>query len=161
MPGAAINMHLAASMFVVHQAGAAGGAGFPALKEVASEDTENPGSKRQTEKSLAGVVDLIFRAVDGAAQASVIATELSNVPVVNLVAGMLDAEEVHAREAEMAGVLKMKANNRATEIAAQATGLVVPKVGLAERTTGVHCAALQRLAERSGANSPRLTCAHR
>jgi len=156
MTGAAINMHLAASMFVLHQPGAAGGVDSPAFKEIAS-DRDDPASKRQTVKSLAGVVDGIVRAVDGAAQASVIAKELSNVPAVNLVAGVLDAEEVHVREAEMVGVVKTKTNKRATETTARATGLAVPTAGLADRTTATQRAALQRLAAQTGANSQRFT----
>lgn len=52
--------------------------------------------------------------VDGAARASVIAIERSNAPVVDLVAGVLDAGEVRAREARMAGIVKTKADNKAT-----------------------------------------------
>jgi len=155
MTGAAINMHLAASMFVLHQAGAAGGVASPASK--VATDRDDPASKHQAVKSLAGVVDETVRAVDGAAQASVLAKELSNAPAVNLVAGVLDAEEVHVREAEMVGVVKTKTNKRATETTARATGLAVPTAGLADRTTATQRAALQRLAAQTGANSQRFT----
>lgn len=58
-------------------------------------------------EALAGVVD-------AAARASVIAIECSSAPMVDLVAGVLDAREVRAREAGMAGIVKTKANNKAT-----------------------------------------------
>lgn len=62
---------------------------------------------RVNKEAVAGVVD-------GAARESVIAIECSNAPMVDLVAGVLDAREVRAREAEVAGIVKTKSNNKAT-----------------------------------------------
>lgn len=126
--GAAINMHLAA-LLALRQTGAAGQAALSAtgsrysstLAGSSSDSTQSPrlGSKenavsgdnaasmRLKKQALAGVVD-------GAARASVVAIERSNAPMVDLVAGVLDAEEVRVREAGMAGIVKTKANNKTT-----------------------------------------------
>lgn len=50
------------------------------------------------------------RLADGAARASVVSTELTNSPVVDLVAGVLDAKETGAREVGLLEVVKTKIN---------------------------------------------------
>ena len=136
MPGATINMHLAASIYVLLQTGAAGGSTFPAesspgnmsspsrgvasnvtqsllsgFKE-ATMDGNDVTSKRQSTKSVGRVMDGLVHAVDGAVRASVVATELRSAPTVDLVARVLDEEDVRVREARMASVVKTTANKR-------------------------------------------------
>lgn len=124
--GAAINMHLAASLFVLRPSGAAGESSLPAEPQSRSTffslpsagsssefqkqrpkegaaDGANAALTRQTQKSLACVID-------GAARASVVATELSNAPIVDLVAGVLDAEQTCLREEGVGDIVKARLN---------------------------------------------------
>lgn len=128
--GAAINMHLAASLFVLRQTSAAGESA-PSAAESPSRNTASPppatatpsdplqsprsgpredaGSRtnatlmRHNQKSLSCVVG-------GATRASIVATELSNAPMVDLVAGVLDAEATRLREEGMENMVKSQGN---------------------------------------------------
>lgn len=129
--GAAINMHLAANLFVLCHTGAAsestlcaetpsrntfrppsGGsrADFsPSPKQGSKEDVADGTNAIQTHhyhKSLACDVDR-------AARASVVTTELGNVPMVDLVAGVLDAEATRLREQETEDIVKTKLKQQA------------------------------------------------
>lgn len=128
--GAAVNMHLAASLFVLQQGGACGGAAVPTAssplypKASAGNRTNptNPGPDQDTTggeiaASIRRQRIYVDRVVDAAARASAVATGLTNAPVVDLVAGVLDSEATHAREARLVGVIKIKANPRKTEVA--------------------------------------------
>lgn len=124
--GAAINMHLAASLFVLCQKGATGESVLSteapsrntfsppsasptsdfsqAQKQGPKEDAvdeTNPSLPRQHKEMLACFVD-------GAARASVVATEVSDAPMVDLVAGVLDAEATCLREEKMGDIVKSK-----------------------------------------------------
>lgn len=124
--GAAINMHLAASLFILHQRRSAG---HSAPAPPADSPPRNPfsppsagwpsdfsQSPKQGNKEDAAGGTIAMRqhqvplacVVDEAARASVIATELSNAPMVNLVAGVLDAEATRLREEGMGDIVKTK-----------------------------------------------------
>lgn len=123
--GAAINMHLAASLFTLRQTDAAGEsalhAGSPSRGNTSSPPSAgspsdvNPSSEQGFKEDAADGTNAtqmsqhqksVACAVNGAARASVVATELSDAPMVDLVAGMLDAEATHLREAKMGDVVK-------------------------------------------------------
>ncbi|CAM9205188.1 unnamed protein product [Ectocarpus sp. 12 AP-2014] len=128
--GAAVNMHLAASLIVLQQAGACGGAALPTapsplyLKALAGNRNNLPNSG-PTQDTAGGDVAASLRrqrkqvdcVVDAAARASAVATGLTNASVVDLVASVLDSEATHAREARLVGEMKMLASRRKTEVA--------------------------------------------
>ncbi|CAM9120215.1 unnamed protein product, partial [Ectocarpus sp. 13 AM-2016] len=128
--GAAVNMHLAASLIVLQQAGACGGAAlttassllYPKALAGNRNIPPNSGPKQDTvggdvAASIRRQRKQVDRVVDAAARASTVATGLSNATVVDLVAGVLDSEATHAREARLVGEIKTLASRRNREVA--------------------------------------------
>lgn len=114
--GAAVNMHLAASLIVLQQAGACGGAALPTgpsplYPKALAGNRNNSGPKQDTASGESAASrrqrEQVDRVVDAAARASAVATGLTNAPVVDLVAGVLDSEATHAREARLVGEIKI------------------------------------------------------
>lgn len=119
-------MHLAASLLVLRQTRAAAEsapfAESPARNISSLPSAVSPSDLTQSPKqgsmedpadganATSGGHDQMSLAciVDGAARASVVATELSDAPMVNLVAGVLDAEATLLREEAMGDFVKTK-----------------------------------------------------
>ena len=121
--GAAVNMHLAASLFVLQcQADVASESAVrgesPSRRTLSPPSASSPpgstsdpkqGSRKDVEDgnsatSPCRIQRSLACVVEGAARTSVVATELSNAPMVDLVAGILDAEAIRLREEGMGGM---------------------------------------------------------
>lgn len=131
--GVTINMHLAAALALeqiyptpattIPHPGAIGteAASSPmkvaANKHSSASGAVGPRAPVATNAHMASTAspaqnELLVRVVDGAIRESVVVTELSNSPVVNLVSGFLDAEAIRAREQLLAGVVSKSATER-------------------------------------------------
>lgn len=141
--GAAINMHLAASLVVQLGADAPGGSAPnasssspsaphggggrryngastnapSALSQASDHEPKQDSVDGPNAVSTSQVERQLIRMVDGAARASVVNTELTNLSVVDLVAGVVDADEMGAREVGLLEVVKTKLSKKVTETA--------------------------------------------
>ncbi|CAM9710801.1 unnamed protein product, partial [Scytosiphon promiscuus] len=141
--GAAINMHLAASLTVLLGADATGAStpnspvwSPPGPKDVGvrrnnrssasapSGPSQSPdhGTNRDSVEGhnvtpSSQIQEHLTRVADGAARASAVSTELANFSVVDLVAGVLDADGMRAREVGLLEVVQTKVNKTVTEVA--------------------------------------------
>eukprot|EP00903_Cladosiphon_okamuranus_P016193 g14943.t2 len=124
--GAAINMHLAASLFVLCQADAAVestvSAETPSRNTFSPPSASSPSDFSQAQerwpKEDAGDgtnptlpiqhKEMLAYVVDEAVRASVVATELSDAPMVDHVAGVLDAEAAHLRKERIGDIVTPK-----------------------------------------------------
>lgn len=90
--------------------GTSGGAAALAFPQSAASNHEAAADLSTPHDKL-----LVVRAVEGATRASVVATELSNAPVVELVARLLDAEATQTREATLVGAIYVDAKKRESQ----------------------------------------------